>query len=93
MKISQKNHKLIATTLEQGDTASSVSELPLLAVTSEKGGSYTGSVARIDNMLTYSGIADQPRKLLPTSEAAPTPAPTTCKGYNERSMKLQIQLH
>ena len=62
-----------------GDTASSVSELPLLAVTSEKGGSYTGSVARIDNMLTYSGIADQPRKLLPTSEAAPTPAPIPAK--------------
>lgn len=62
-----------------GDTASSVSELPVLAVTSEKGGSYTGSVARIDNMLTYSGIADQPRKLLPTSEAAPTPAPIPAK--------------
>lgn len=62
-----------------GNTASSVSELPLLAVTSEKGGSYTGSVARIDNMLTYSGIADQPRKLLPTSEAAPTPAPIPAK--------------
>ena len=62
-----------------GDTASSVSELPLLAVTSEKGGSYTGSVARIDNMLTYSGTADQPRKLLPTSEAAPTPAPIPAK--------------
>lgn len=62
-----------------GDTASSVSELPLLAVTSEKGGSYTGSVARIDNMLTYSGIADQPRKLLPTTQAAPTPAPIPAK--------------
>ena len=62
-----------------GDTASSVTALPLLAVTSEKGGSYTGSVARIDNMLTYSGIADQPRKLLPTSEAAPTPAPIPAK--------------
>ena len=62
-----------------GDTASSVSELPLLAVTSEKGGSYTGSVARIDNMLTYSGTADQPRKLLPTTQAAPTPAPIPAK--------------
>lgn len=62
-----------------GNTATSVTELPLLAVTSEKGGSYTGSVARIDNMLTYSGIADQPRKLLPTSEAAPTPAPIPAK--------------
>lgn len=62
-----------------GDTASSVTALPLLAVTSEKGGSYTGSVARIDNMLTYSGTADQPRKLLPTSEAAPTPAPIPAK--------------
>lgn len=62
-----------------GNTATSVTELPLLAVTSEKGGSYTGSVARIDNMLTYSGTADQPRKLLPTSEAAPTPAPIPAK--------------
>ena len=62
-----------------GETASSVTALPLLAVTSEKGGSYTGSVARIDNMLTYSGTADQPRKLLPTSEAAPTPAPIPAK--------------
>ena len=62
-----------------GNTASSVSELPLLAVTSEKGGSYTGSVARIDNMLTYSGTADQPRKLLPTTQAAPTPAPIPAK--------------
>ncbi len=62
-----------------GDTASSVTALPLLAVTSEKGGSYTGSVARIDNMLTYSGTADQPRKLLPTTEAAPTPAPIPAK--------------
>lgn len=62
-----------------GGTASSVTALPLLAVTSEKGGSYTGSVARIDNMLTYSGTADQPRKLLPTSEAAPTPAPIPAK--------------
>lgn len=62
-----------------GDTASSVSELPLLAVTSEKGGSYTGSVARIDNMLTYSGTASEPRRLLPTSEAAPTPAPIPAK--------------
>ena len=62
-----------------GDTASSFTALPLLAVTSEKGGSYTGSVARIDNMLTYSGTADQPRKLLPTSEAAPTPAPIPAK--------------
>ena len=51
----------------------------MLAVTSEKGGSYTGSVARIDNMLTYSGTADQPRRLLPTSEAAPTPAPIPAK--------------
>ena len=62
-----------------GETASSVTALPLLAVTSEKGGSYTGSVARIDNMLTYSGTADQPRKLLPTTEAAPTPAPIPAK--------------
>ena len=62
-----------------GNTATSVTELPLLAVTSEKGGSYTGSVARIDNMLTYSGTADQPRRLLPTSEAAPTPAPIPAK--------------
>lgn len=62
-----------------GATASSVTELPLLAVTSEKGGSYTGSVARIDNMLTYSGTADQPRKLLPTTQAAPTPAPVPAK--------------
>lgn len=62
-----------------GETASSVTALPLLAVTSEKGGSYTGSVARIDNMLTYSGTADQPRKLLPTTEAAPTPAPVPAK--------------
>ena len=62
-----------------GDTASSVTALPLLAVTSEKGGSYTGSVARIDNMLTYTGTADQPRKLLPTTEAAPTPAPIPAK--------------
>ena len=51
----------------------------MLAVTSEKGGSYTGSVARIDNMLTYSGTADQPRKLLPTTQAAPTPAPIPAK--------------
>ena len=62
-----------------GNTATSVTELPLLAVTSEKGGSYTGSVARIDNMLTYSGTADQPRKLLPTTQAAPTPAPIPAK--------------
>ena len=62
-----------------GETASSVTALPLLAVTSDKGGSYTGSVARIDNMLTYSGTADQPRKLLPTTEAAPTPAPIPAK--------------
>ena len=62
-----------------GETASSVTALPLLAVTSEKGGSYTGSVARIDNMLTYTGTADQPRKLLPTTEAAPTPAPIPAK--------------
>ena len=62
-----------------GNTATSVTELPLLAVTSEKGGSYTGSVARIDNMLTYSGTADQPRKLLPTPQAAPTPAPIPAK--------------
>ena len=60
-------------------SVTSVTELPLLAVTSEKGGSYTGSVARIDNMLTYSGTADQPRKLLPTTQAAPTPAPIPAK--------------
>ena len=30
-------------------------------------------------MLTYSGTADQPRKLLPTTQAAPTPAPIPAK--------------
>lgn len=58
----------------QGDTASPVTQLPLLAVTSGKGGEYTGSVARIDNMLTYSGTSDEPRRLLPTQSVAEVPS-------------------
>ncbi len=57
----------------QGDTASDVTQLPLLAVTSGKGGEYTGSVARIDNMLTYTGTSDEPRRLLPTQSVAEVP--------------------
>ena len=57
----------------QGDTASPVTQLPLLAVTSGKGGEYTGSVARIDNMLTYTGTSDEPRRLLPTQSVAEVP--------------------
>ena len=71
----------------QGESNLKVTELPMLAVTSSTATKSDGTVAsnltystvRIDNMLTYSGTASEPRRLLPTSEAAPTPAPIPAK--------------
>lgn len=71
----------------QGESNLKVTELPILAVTSSTATKSDGTVAsnltystvRIDNMLTYSGTASEPRRLLPTSEAAPTPAPIPAK--------------
>ena len=71
----------------QGASNLKVTELPMLAVTSSTATKSDGTAAsnltystvRIDNMLTYSGTASEPRRLLPTSEAAPTPAPIPAK--------------
>ena len=71
----------------QGESNLKVTELPMLAVTSSTATKSDGTAAsnltystvRIDNMLTYSGTASEPRRLLPTSEAAPTPAPIPAK--------------
>ena len=71
----------------QGESNLTVTELPMLAVTSSTATKSDGTAAsnltystvRIDNMLTYSGTASEPRRLLPTSEAAPTPAPIPAK--------------
>lgn len=71
----------------QGESNLTVTELPMLAVTSSTATKSDGTAAsnltystvRIDNMLTYSGTASEPRRLLPTTEAAPTPAPIPAK--------------
>lgn len=71
----------------QGESNLKVTELPMLAVTSSTATTSAGTAAsnltfstvRIDNMLTYAGTASEPRRLLPTTQAAPTPAPVPAK--------------
>lgn len=68
-----------------GGNAKPMEDLPYLTVESRAGQendvdttpSY--GVATIDNILAYQGVVDNPKKLLPTSEAAPTPAPVPAK--------------
>lgn len=68
-----------------GENATKMEDLPYLAVESKAakvdGVDTTPSygVATIDNILAYQGVVDNPKKLLPTTEAAPTPAPVPAK--------------
>lgn len=60
-----------------GENASSMDNLPILTVESSNGDATAsfGNVV-IDNLLAYQGSVDEPKKLIPTGEAAPTPSPT-----------------
>lgn len=73
------------TKVGSGSTSAQVTHLPSFAVENTKSDSGTAySKALIDNVVAYKITDTLDAKYLPTETAAPTPAPITCKGYNER---------
>ena len=66
-----------------GDNATSMSDLPYIAVEGQAakvGGvdtTPTYGVATIDNIVAYQGVVENPKQMLPVVAEAPTPAPPT----------------
>ena len=76
-----KEAAIVQQYVASGSGATTATALPILAVTSAaSNGASTYSTAKIDNIITYTGtINKNASELLPTTEAAPTPAPIPAK--------------
>ena len=76
-----KEAAIVQQYVASGSGATTATALPILAVTSAaSNGASTYSTAKIDNIITYTGtINKNASELLPTTQAAPTPAPIPAK--------------